>query len=91
MSNFRWESLVFIHNPNEGEYEFMPVYFAQLNEDVVIREITGSDQVKSHLANLGFVVGATVRVVSKVDDNLILKIKGVSMALNHDLAKRIII
>ena len=69
----------------------MPVYFAQLNEDVIIREITGSDQVKNHLANLGFVVGETVRVVSKVNDNLILKIKGVSMALNHDLAKRIII
>ena len=69
----------------------MPIYFAQPNEDVVIRQITGSDEVKTHLANLGFVVGETVRLVSKVNDNLILKIKGVSMALNQDLAKRIII
>lgn len=69
----------------------MPIYFAEFDQDVTIRQITGSDQIKGHLANLGFVIGETVRVVSRVNENLILKVKGVSMAVSHELAGRIIV
>ena len=69
----------------------MPIYMADLHTDYVIREITGSDKVKAHLSNLGFIPGETINVVSRVDDNVIVKIKGVSLAISDILAKRILV
>ena len=46
---------------------------------------------KKHLENLGFIVGESVMLISKVDDNVIVKIKGVSLAISQELAKRIIV
>ena len=69
----------------------MPIYLAHADQDVTIVGIPGSDKIKNHLANLGFVVGETVRIINIVDENLIIKVKGVSMALSHDMAKRIMV
>ena len=69
----------------------MPVYMAEADKDVVIQRITGSDQIKKHLENMGLVVGETIRVVNKVNENLIVKVKGISIAVSHELAKRILI
>ena len=69
----------------------MPIYFAEMNKKVIIQRITGGDKIKKHLENLGFTVGETIQVINKVDDNVIVKIKGVSLGLSHDLAKRILI
>lgn len=69
----------------------MPSYLAETDKDVVIRRITGNDQIKTHLANMGLVVGETIRIVNKVGENLIVKVKGVSVAVSHELAKRILI
>ena len=69
----------------------MPIYLAQPHEDLMIRQITGTDKVKNHLYNLGFVIGETIHLVSKVNDNVIIKIKGVTMAISKDLAKRVLV
>ena len=44
-----------------------------------------------HLKNLGFIEGEPVMVINKVDDNVIIKIKGVSLAITNELAKRILV
>lgn len=67
----------------------MPLFLAECDQDFNITRITGSDKIKKHLNNIGFIVGQPVTVVTRVDDNLIVKIKGISIALSHDLAKRI--
>ena len=69
----------------------MPIYLADENTTFTIREVTGTDKVKKHLENLGFIVGESVMLISKVDDNVIVKIKGVSLGISKELAKRIII
>ena len=69
----------------------MPIYFAELGQEVSIREIRGTDKVRRHLQNLGFITGEKVIVINKVDENLIVKLRGISMAIGHDLAKRIIV
>ena len=69
----------------------MPIYFAELHKNLTIKQITGSDKVKSHLENLGFIIGESVMLINKVDDNVIVKIKGVSMAISQELAKRILV
>ena len=42
----------------------MPLSMAKPGETVTIRKITGKDEVRQHLAELGFVVNAVVTVVS---------------------------
>ena len=69
----------------------MPLYMAESGRDHIIGRITGNDKIKAHLANMGFVVGETVRIVNKVDENVIVKVKGVSIAISHELAKRIFV
>ena len=69
----------------------MPIYLADTNENLTIVQITGEDKLKVHLENLGFIVGETIRLVSKTDDNVIVKIKGVSLAISKELAKRILV
>lgn len=67
----------------------MPLYMATNGQDVVVTRITGSDKMKKHLENLGFVIGAELHIVNKADENIIVKVKGVSVAISHELSKRI--
>ncbi len=69
----------------------MPICFAEVDTEVVIKDIKGTDKMKNHLQNLGFVVGEVVQIVNKVDENIILKVKGVTLAISTELARRIII
>ena len=67
----------------------MPLYMATNGQDVVITGITGTDKMKKHLENLGFVVGTELHIVTKANENIIVKVKGVSVAISHELSKRI--
>ena len=53
--------------------------------------ITGRDDVRQHLAELGFVVGEEVRVVSELGGNLILSIKDSRVALDKTMAMRVMV
>ena len=50
----------------------------------IIRKITGRDEVRQRLAELGFVVGEPVTVVSELGGNLILSVKESRVALDKD-------
>lgn len=67
----------------------MPLYLADRDKEVLIIRITGGDHIKKHLETMGFTVGEWVKIVNQIDENVIVKIKGVSIALSHELAKRI--
>ena len=69
----------------------MPLTMAQPGETVTIRKITGRDEVRQHLAELGFVVDTAVTVVSKMAGNLILQVKDSRVALDQTMANRIMI
>ena len=69
----------------------MPLPFASVGETATIRKITGKDEVRQHLAELGFVVGETVTVVSSIGGNLILNIKGSRIALDASMAQRVML
>ena len=69
----------------------MPLTFASVSETATIRKITGKDEVRQHLAELGFVVGETVTVVSSIGGNLILNIKGSRIALDASMAQRVML
>lgn len=69
----------------------MPLTMARPGETVVIRKITGRDEVRQHLAELGFVVDGTVTVVSEIAGNLILQVKDSRIALDKSMANRVMI
>lgn len=69
----------------------MPLSFAKSGETVVIRKITGKDEIRQHLAELGFVVDGSVTVVSEIAGNLILQVKDSRIALDKSMANRIMI
>ncbi len=69
----------------------MPLTMAKTGETVVIRKITGKDEVRQHLAELGFVVDSTITVVSEIAGNLILQVKDSRIALDKTMAMRIMI
>lgn len=68
----------------------MPLTMAKAGETVTIRKITGRDEVRQHLAELGFVVGESVTVISRLGGNLILQVKDSRIALDQTLALRIL-
>lgn len=69
----------------------MPLSMASVGEKNCIRKITGKDEVRRHLGELGFVVGGEVTIVSQMAGNLILSVKESRIALNKEMANRIMI
>ena len=69
----------------------MPLGMADIVDVNIIKKITGRDDVRQHLAELGFVVGAEVRVVNDIGGNLILSVKDSRVALDKTMAMRIMV
>lgn len=69
----------------------IPLTIAAIGDTVTIRKITGRDELRQHLAELGFVVGSEVTVVSKIGGNLIAQVKDSRIALDASMAVRIMI
>lgn len=69
----------------------MPLTMAKAGETVTIHKITGKDEVRQHLAELGFVVDSDVTVVSEINGNLIVQVKDSRVALDRSMANRIMI
>ena len=67
----------------------MPLSMAKPGETVTIRKITGRDEIRQHLAELGFVVDTAVTVVSELAGSLILQVKDSRVALDRAMANRI--
>lgn len=69
----------------------MPLTMAKIGETNFIKKITGKDEVRRHLAELGFVIGESVTVVSEIGGNMILSVKDSRIALDKTLAIRILV
>ena len=69
----------------------MPLTMAKAGETVTIKKITGKDEVRLHLGELGFVVGETITVVNEISGNLILQVKEARIALDKTMAMRIMV
>jgi len=69
----------------------IPVMMTSVGEESMIVKISGQDQTRQHLAELGFVVGEKVTVISKIGGNMILAVKNSRIALDKDMLKRIMV
>ena len=69
----------------------MPLSMARPGETNAIKKITGKDEVRRHLAELGFVVGTDVTVVSEMSGSMILQVRECRVALDKTMVNRILI
>ena len=71
----------------------MPIYMAELGQEYTIKVIRAKeeDDVKRHLYELGFVVGMTVKPITKIQGNLIIQIKESRIAVDKTMASRIMV
>ena len=69
----------------------LPLTYAQINEENVIKKVGGKPDMKKHLEDMGFVTGAIIKVISEVNGNLIVNVKDSKIALDKQLASKIMI
>ena len=69
----------------------MPLTMMKEGEPGVISRVSGKENTRRFLENLGFVAGGTVTVVSKINGNMIVNIKDSRVALGQDMANRIMV
>ena len=69
----------------------MPLTMAKAGETVTIGRISGKDEVRQHLAEMGFVVGSDITVVSEMGGNVIVQVKDSRVALDRSMANRIMV
>ena len=67
----------------------MPLTMAATGRDVQIRRITGKEETRHFLENLGFVMG--VNIVSDINGNLIVKVKDSRVAISKEMANKIMV
>ncbi len=68
----------------------MPLSMAKQGDIVVIKKITGKDEIRQHLAEMGLVLDQTVKVVTERGGNLIIQVRDARIALDRSLANRIL-
>lgn len=64
---------------------------AKEGEINVIKKVSGKEETRKFLETLGFVIGATVVVVSEIGGNIIVNIKDSRVAIGKDMANKIFI
>lgn len=69
----------------------MPLTMANIGERVSVKRVTGNDEIRQHLAELGFIMGEPVTIVSKNGGNLIINVKDSRIAIDKTMANRIMI
>ncbi len=69
----------------------MPLTFASVGEENMIRKVGGNSEIRAHLENLGFVTGGNVTVVSTIGGNLIVNVKDSRVAISREMASKILV
>ena len=69
----------------------IPISFADIGKECVIKKIGGNAEVKKHLENLGFTIGGNATVISSLSGNLIIKVKESRVAIDSEMANKIMI
>ena len=69
----------------------MPLVFADVGEEQIIKKVGGSQEMRQHLADMGFVPGGGVTVVSTIGGNVIVKVKESRVAISKEMAQKIMV
>lgn len=67
----------------------LPLAMVGESEVARVTHVRGDAETRQHLANLGFVEGSEVKVISRAAGDVIVSVKGARLALNRAMASRI--
>lgn len=68
----------------------VPVSMAKVGERGTIVSISGKEEVKRYLSELGFTPGTEVKAVCQAGGNIILDVKGAKIAIDGHMANKIL-
>ncbi len=69
----------------------LPLTLAQTDTELTIRKIGGNPELQQHMKSLGFNVGGNITLISRLGDNVIVKVKDSRVAISADMAQRIMV
>lgn len=69
----------------------MPLLLAPLNTDLKIIRLLVNDKVKKYLESLGLTVDTSIRLLSKANGSVILMVKDGRLALDSNMANKILV
>ena len=67
----------------------LPLAMVGPDERARVAGVRGGADLRQHLAELGFVEGSEVKVISRAAGDVIVSVKGARLALNRSMASRI--
>lgn len=69
----------------------MPIMLAPLNEEITVIKILANEKIKKHLESLGILVNSKLVVLSSVNGGVVVAIKNGRLALDHEIASKILV
>ncbi|MFT8887648.1 MAG: FeoA family protein [Ethanoligenens sp.] len=75
---------------NPAAQRSIPLSMVRVGQNVTVQSISGKDDTRRFLCNLGFVEDAVVSVVSEMNGNVIVSIKGTRLAISRTMANRVL-
>ena len=69
----------------------MPLIFSDPGVEQTVKRVGGTGEVRQHLADLGFTVGAAVTVISAIGGNVIVRVMDSRVAISKEMAQKIFV
>lgn len=69
----------------------LPLTLAKAGEQVRVARISGSQEIKKHLEDLGFVEGTVITVVSSHEGDVIINLKDSRLAVTREMAQKVMV
>ena len=69
----------------------MPLIYASPGEENIIKKVGGNPDVKRHLENLGLTPGGSATLINVMGGNVIVKVKESRIAIDKEMAKKVMI
>ena len=69
----------------------MPLTMVRPGESGLIKKVGGKLETRQFLENLGFLPGSPVSVITRIGGNVIVEIKGSRVAVNSEMASKIMV
>jgi ferrous iron transport protein A len=68
----------------------VPLSMVRTGENVRVKSISGKDDTRRFLSSIGFVEDAEVAVVTEMNGNVIVNVKGTRVAISKAMANRVL-
>lgn len=69
----------------------MPLVLANVGEEYLVHKVGGLTETKKHMEDLGFTPGSAVKIISSLNGNLIVQVRESRVAIDEEMARKIMV